>query len=174
MPGAASIESEHELVEVGLQVFAAQAVIDAQRPCLEVGEDAMDAGQNEMGGHGSDDMGLVGDVRRAEIGCEPIGFDDAAGGGVRGDEGMQGGPGEIRDRRETQTPEREFLVLATSTAPMSRSLPSWLRPCPPAGGPSLVRNGIVVSSASTRPDSGVRSGATIAALSFIDSSQAVS
>ena len=67
VPGAASIESEDELVEVGLQVFAAQAVIDAQRPCLEVGEDAMDPGQNEMGGHGSDDMGLVGDVRRAEI-----------------------------------------------------------------------------------------------------------
>lgn len=173
MPGVASIESEDELVEVGLQVFASQAVIDAQRPRLEVGEDAMDAGQNDVGGHGSDDMGLVGDVRRAEIGGEPIGFEEAAGGGVRGDEGMQGGPGEIGDRRETQAPEREsFLPLTTSTAPMSRSLPSWLRPA--AGGSSLVRNGIVVSSASTRPESGVRSGAIIAALSFIDSSQAVS
>lgn len=113
MPGVASIESEDELVEVGSQVFAPQAVIDAQRPGFQVGEDAMDAGQNEVGGHGSDDMGVVGDVRRAEIGGEPIGLDDAAGGGVRGDEGMQGGPGEIGDRRETQAPEREFVVLAT-------------------------------------------------------------
>ena len=40
----------------------------------------------------------------------------------------------------------------------------------PASG---LRKGIVVSSTSTRPDSGVRSGAIIAALSFIDRSQAV-
>lgn len=31
-----------------LLMFAPQAVIHAQRPCLEVGEDAMDARQNEM------------------------------------------------------------------------------------------------------------------------------
>ena len=30
--GAASVEAEDELVEVGLEVFAAQAVIDAERP----------------------------------------------------------------------------------------------------------------------------------------------
>ena len=141
MPGVASIESEHELIEVGLQVFAAQAVIDAQRPCLEVGEDAMDAGQNDVGGHGSDDMGLVGDVRRAEIGCEPIGFDDAAGCGVRCDKGMQGVPGEIRDRRETHAPEREFVVLAADDfdgadeqelAIVASSLPSGRRIVPGA------------------------------------------
>jgi hypothetical protein len=32
VPGAAAIESEDELVEVGLELLAAQAVIDAQGP----------------------------------------------------------------------------------------------------------------------------------------------
>src|SRR3954447_6956870 len=36
VPGAASIEAEDELVEVGLEVFATQAVIDAERPALEI------------------------------------------------------------------------------------------------------------------------------------------
>ena len=72
----------------------------------------MDAGQNDVGGHGADDMGLVGDVRRAEPGGEPIGPDDAAGRRVRCDEGMQRGPGEIGDRRETQASEHEFVGLA--------------------------------------------------------------
>ena len=102
----------------------------------------MDAGQNDVGGHGSDDMGFVGDVRRTEIRCEPIGFGDAAGRGVGCDEGMQRVPGEIRDRHETQAPEREFVVSAflppmISTAPMSRSLPSWLLPALPQAGRPL-------------------------------------
>ncbi len=71
----------------------------------------MDARHNAVGGHGSDDVGLVGDIWRAKIGCEPIGFDDAAGCVVCSDEGMQGVPGETRDRRETQTHEREFVVF---------------------------------------------------------------
>src|SRR5512144_3186411 len=41
MAGVAAIEAEHELVEVGLQVLAAQAVVDAERPAFEVGEEAM-------------------------------------------------------------------------------------------------------------------------------------
>ena len=82
---------------------------------------------------------------------------------------MQGVPGEIRDRRETHAPEREFVVLAADDfdgadeqelAIVASSLPSSGR--------------IVVSSTSMRPDSGVRSGAIIAALSFIERSQAVS
>ena len=43
--GAAAIEAEDELVEVGLEMPAAQAVIDAQGPDLEVGEDAVHPGQ---------------------------------------------------------------------------------------------------------------------------------
>ena len=65
MSGAASVEAEDELVEVGLEVFATQAVIDAERPDLEVGEDAVDPGQDDMGGHLADDMGIVRDARSA-------------------------------------------------------------------------------------------------------------
>ena len=45
VPGAAPVEAEDEFVEIGLKVFAAQAVVDAQGPDLEVGEDAMDQGR---------------------------------------------------------------------------------------------------------------------------------
>jgi hypothetical protein len=59
MPGAAAVEAEHELIEIGLKVLAAQAVIDAKRPHLEVGEDAVHPRQDDMGGHLADDVGIV-------------------------------------------------------------------------------------------------------------------
>ena len=36
MPGAASIEAEHELVQVVLEVRPAQSMVDAEAPALEV------------------------------------------------------------------------------------------------------------------------------------------
>ena len=57
MPGMAAIEAEDELVEIDLEVLAAQAVIDAQGPDLEIGEDAVRPGQDDMGGHFADDVG---------------------------------------------------------------------------------------------------------------------
>ena len=36
MPGAASIEAEHELVQVVLEICSAQSVINAQAPALEI------------------------------------------------------------------------------------------------------------------------------------------
>src|SRR5207247_11117025 len=41
LPGAAAVEAEDELIEVGLNVLATPAVIDAERPDLEVGENAV-------------------------------------------------------------------------------------------------------------------------------------
>jgi len=38
----AVIEAEGKLVEIGLEVVAAQTVVDAQCPDLELGEDVMD------------------------------------------------------------------------------------------------------------------------------------
>src|SRR5512144_2680537 len=70
--GFAAIETEHEFVEVGLQVLAAtQAVVDAERPTFEVGEEAMRPGKDDMGGHGSDDMRRVADVGCAGIALHP-------------------------------------------------------------------------------------------------------
>ena len=41
MPIAAPVEAEDELVEIGLKMLAAQAVVDTQRPDLQVREDAV-------------------------------------------------------------------------------------------------------------------------------------
>ena len=49
VPGAPAVEAEDEFIEIGLHVPAAQPVIDAQGPDLEVGEDAMDPGQDDIG-----------------------------------------------------------------------------------------------------------------------------
>ena len=42
--GVAPFEAEDELVEVELEVLESEAVVGAQRPGLEVGEDAMNQG----------------------------------------------------------------------------------------------------------------------------------
>src|SRR5512147_3307971 len=51
VPSVAAIEAKGEFVEIGLQVFPAQAVIDAECPAFEVGEDAMRPRQDDVGGH---------------------------------------------------------------------------------------------------------------------------
>ena len=51
MPCPASIEAEHELVEVVLEVGLSQSVVNAQAPALEIGEQAMDPGQHDMRCH---------------------------------------------------------------------------------------------------------------------------
>jgi hypothetical protein len=74
---ATAVESEDEFVEIALEVFPSQAVVDAERPGLQVGEDAMDPGQHDMGAAiFADDMGS-GDVGRG-IGCPSVGFDGCA------------------------------------------------------------------------------------------------
>src|SRR3954470_24029797 len=46
--GAAAVEPEHELVQVGLEVLLAQAVIDAQGPPLRVREHPVYPGQHQV------------------------------------------------------------------------------------------------------------------------------
>ena len=67
MPGAPAVEAEDEFIEVALEVLAAQPVVDAQGPDLEVGEDAVNPGQDDMGGHPADNVGIVGDAGGAGI-----------------------------------------------------------------------------------------------------------
>ena len=55
VPGTAAIEAG-ELVEVGLQALLAQAVVDAERPGFQVGEDAVGLRQDDVGGHRADDV----------------------------------------------------------------------------------------------------------------------
>ena len=89
VPGAATVEAEDELVEIGLKVFAAQTVVDAQGPDLEVGEDAMSPGQDDVGGHRADDMGIVDAAWGAEIAGPSVGLGGGTRGQVGGEEGMQ-------------------------------------------------------------------------------------
>src|SRR5215207_611490 len=85
----ASVEAEDELVEVGLEVFATQAVIDAERPALEVGEDAVGPGQHDMGGHAADDMRIMPDTGSTGVSSPAVGLGGGAGGEVGLEEGMQ-------------------------------------------------------------------------------------
>ena len=83
------LEAEEELVEVGLQVFPAQPVIDPTGPALEVGEHLMDPGQDKMCGHGADDVGIVLVDGDAGISGPSIGLGGAGRGDVTGDEGVE-------------------------------------------------------------------------------------
>src|SRR5438067_6877952 len=91
MPGAAAVEAEDKLVEVGLKVLAAQAVIDAERPDLEVGEDAVHPRQDDVGCHLADHMGIMMDVGDASITGQSIGLGGSTGGEMGSEEGVQAG-----------------------------------------------------------------------------------
>src|ERR1700747_689350 len=97
MPGASTVEAEDEFIEVGLEVLAAQPVVDAQGPDLEVGEDPVNPGQDDMGGHLADDMGIVGDVSGAGISGPTIRLGGGARGDIGGEESAQAGSRVIRD-----------------------------------------------------------------------------
>src|SRR3954451_18937047 len=89
MSGAAPVEAEDELVEVGVEGFAPQAVIDAERPALESGEDAVGPGQHDMGGHAADDMRIMRDAGSTGVPSPAIGLGGGAGGEIGLEEGMQ-------------------------------------------------------------------------------------
>jgi DDE domain len=77
--GSTAIEAEGELVEIGLEMGAAEAVVDAQSPGLEVGEHAVHPGQDDMRGHRPDEVRLMVDARDAGIAGPAVGL----GGGAR-------------------------------------------------------------------------------------------
>src|SRR3954466_8845071 len=89
MSGAAPVEAEDDLDEVGLEVFATQAVIDAERPALEIGEHPVGPGQHDMRGHAADDMRLVPGTGSAGIPGPAVGLGGGAGGEIGLEEGMQ-------------------------------------------------------------------------------------
>ena len=68
---------------------------------------------------------------------------------------------------------RRGVPPSTSTAPATSIFPTPLRPAGTTIGSFLVRNGMIVSSASTTPLSGSRSGLTMARRSLAHNIQAV-
>jgi len=63
----ASIEAKHELVQIALEMWLTEAMIDAHRPTFGIAEDAMDPGQQDMRRHRADDFRFVLDVLQPEI-----------------------------------------------------------------------------------------------------------
>src|ERR1700693_2885643 len=64
VPVEAAIVAEHELVEIGIDVFAAQAVIRTKLPPLDQREDPVNPRQHDMRRHLADDTRVVsGDAR---------------------------------------------------------------------------------------------------------------
>jgi hypothetical protein len=70
-------------------MLAAQAVVDTQRPDFEVREDAVHPGQDDVGGHPTNDVGVVFDAGSAGIGGPSVGLGNGAWCKVAGDERMQ-------------------------------------------------------------------------------------
>ena len=122
MTVAAPIEAEREFIEIGLNVGAAQAVIDAERPGFEVGEHPMDPGQDDMGGHRADHMGFMLDVLCAGIGSPSVGLGGGVLGEIVGQKALQAGGGEVLDFGK---PDASGLAVFDLDMPLA---PSW-NPC---------------------------------------------
>src|ERR1700739_1876886 len=87
----AAIEAENEFVEVGLEVLAAQAVIDTQRPGFEIGKDAVGPGEHDMSSHLADRMRVVVNAWGASITGPAVCLGGSTGGEIGRQEGMQAG-----------------------------------------------------------------------------------
>src|SRR5260370_20841308 len=133
-------------------------MVDAQGPDLEVGEDPVDPGQDDMSGHLTDDMGLVGEAGGAGISGPTIGLGGSAGGEIGGEEGMKaGGRGighlaqadaagaAVRDLRRAG--DQHFALMAA--------------PATAGGGSVFASASDLGFSTSTRPASGLRPGASM-------------
>ena len=116
MSGAATVEAEDEFIEVGLEVLAAQPVVNAQGPDLEVGEDPVNPRQDDMGGHLADDMGIVGDAGGAGVSGPTIRLGGGAGGDVVGEEGVEAGSRVISDLAEADAAGAKAAVFDLDSA----------------------------------------------------------
>jgi hypothetical protein len=90
VPGAPAVEGEDKFIEVRFEVLAAQPVIDAQGPDLEVGEDPVNPREHDVGGHLSNDMAIVSDAGTG-ISRSTIGLAGGTAAEVGGEEGVESG-----------------------------------------------------------------------------------
>jgi len=84
----APVVTEDELIEVGVDVLAAEPMIGAETPALQKGEDPMNPAQGDMRGHIADDAGIVPVSDKPGVGGVPIANQSGAGGDVGLDEGV--------------------------------------------------------------------------------------
>ncbi len=88
---AAAVPAKDELVEVAAQVRLADAVVGAERPALEIGEDSVDPWQHDMRRHRADDRGLVVIAFEAFVGREAVAENRGARFDSAGNEGADTG-----------------------------------------------------------------------------------
>ena len=100
VPGSPTVEAKDEFIEVGLEVLAAQPVIDAQDPDLEVGKDPVDPGQHDVSGHLTDDVGIMRDAGGTGIPGPTISLGSGSGGDIGGQKTMKAGSRIIGDLAE--------------------------------------------------------------------------
>ena len=120
---AAAVPAEHELVEIAVQMGAAQAMEGSERPALQVREHTMDPDQHEMGGRCTDDLGLVVVVGQARITAFRTVKDPTTGGQGRSRQGKMRIAGAVELSPEGE-PRRIRLALQPSVitrAPAPRS-----------------------------------------------------
>src|SRR4051812_19955636 len=101
---AAAVEAEGELVEGGLEGLPPQAVGDAQRPPLGVGEDTVDPGQHEVGRRLADPLRVVLDLLEVGVAGPAVTDDRAAVGDVAGDEAARALGRVVPDHRQPDAP----------------------------------------------------------------------
>jgi len=97
-------------------VLAAQPVIDAQGPDLEVGEDPVNPREHNVGGHLAHDMGIVGETGSAGISGPTIGFGSGAGDEVGREKGMEAGGRVIGDLVQPDAAGAETSVFDLDSA----------------------------------------------------------
>jgi hypothetical protein len=111
MPGASAVEAENEFIEVGLEVLAAQPMIHAQGPDLEVGKDPVDPRQEDVRSHLADDMGFMGDAGGSGISGPTIGLGSGTGREIGGEKRMQASSRIIGDLAEADAAGTATAVL---------------------------------------------------------------
>ena len=116
MSGAPTVEAEDKFIEVGLEVLAAQPVVNAQGPDLEVGEDPVNPREHDVGGHLADDMGIVSDAGGAGISGPTIRLGGGAGSDVGGEEGVEAGGRVISDLAEADAAGAKPAVFDLDSA----------------------------------------------------------
>jgi hypothetical protein len=170
MPGAPPVEAEDEFVEVGLEMLAAQPVVYAQGPDLDVGEDPVNPREHDVGGHLADDMRIVGEAGSAGISGPTIGFGGGAGDEVGREKGTEAGGRVIGDLVQPDAAGTKTSVLDLEGAD-DQHFALMAAPAPAGDRIVLAGHMISVSSTSTRPASGFRSGASMLRRSLAQSSQ---
>src|SRR5689334_10523630 len=108
---AAPVEPEHELVEVGLEVLLAQAVVDAQGPPLRVREHPMHPGQDQVGRRVADHLRVVLDLLQLPVARPAVAHHRAAVRDVAGDECAQALGRVVADHRQPGPPRALALDL---------------------------------------------------------------